>query len=236
MDIVSQMNVAGMVAGATPAVKAVLLLLAIMSVWSWTVIFRNLAAYAKSSSRLRAGAAAFESSASFGEAAGALDGESASPFVRQATLACREAQALSDGATSPSERVQAAQALEGRLELGAAMEVRGLSKGLGLLGVCGASSPFIGLFGTVWGIMHSFHQIGLAKSVTLMMVAPGISEALLATAAGLCVAIPAAIAHNAFSARLDALQDGMEVFAKGFKIRAAALYDCGCDAPGGRAS
>lgn len=223
MDTVSQMNVAGMVAGATPAVKAVLLLLAIMSVWSWTVIFRNLGAYARTSSRLRAGADAFESAPDFAQAAQTLDADSPSPFVRQAAEACREARTrLKAPGTPPAERSRIARALQARIKLGAAMEAKRLSQGLGLLGVCAASSPFIGLFGTVWGIMHSFHQIGLAKSVTLMMVAPGISEALLATAAGLCVAIPAAIAHNAFSARLDALEDGMEVFARRFEIRAAS--------------
>jgi biopolymer transport protein TolQ len=224
MDTVSQMDVAGMVAGATPTVKAVLLLLAVLSVWSWTVIFRNFAAYARASSRLRAGSDAFESAADFGQAALALDADSPSPFVRQAGQACREAQALFKApGMPPGERSLAARAFEGRLELGAAREAGALSRGLGLLGVCAVSSPFIGLFGTVWGIMNSFHQIGLSKSVTLMMVAPGISEALLATAAGLCVAIPAAIAHNAFSARLDALEDGMEVFAKSFKVRTASL-------------
>lgn len=84
-------------------------------------------------------------------------------------------------------------------------EIARLDKGLSTLATIGAVSPYIGLFGTVWGIMHSFHALGNVQQATLAMVAPGISEALIATAMGLFVAIPAVIAYNSYMAEIDRL-------------------------------
>ncbi len=84
-------------------------------------------------------------------------------------------------------------------------ELLQLRQGLSFLAVAGNSSPFIGLFGTVWGIMSAFHDIGLKGTATLATVAPGIAEALIATALGLFAAIPAAVAYNFFTARLERL-------------------------------
>ncbi|PIE88832.1 MAG: Tol-Pal system subunit TolQ, partial [Acidobacteria bacterium] len=80
----------------------------------------------------------------------------------------------------------------------------------------GAATPFIGLFGTVWGIMASFHDIGQRGSASLAVVAPGISEALIATAAGLAVAIPAVIFYNFYANKLEAAEGEMENFANDF--------------------
>ena len=81
-----------------------------------------------------------------------------------------------------------------------------LSKPLGWLATIGSTTPYIGLLGTVWGIMHAFISLGSAKNATLQMVAPGIAEALIATAFGLIAAIPAVIAYNRYSNRLDWLE------------------------------
>jgi biopolymer transport protein TolQ len=95
-------------------------------------------------------------------------------------------------------------------------EVQRLEKGLSLLATTGNSAPFIGLFGTVWGIMVSFQGIGLKGSATLAVVAPGISEALIATAAGLAAAIPAVVAYNHFTNRVRSLEADMSNFANDF--------------------
>ena len=84
------------------------------------------------------------------------------------------------------------------------------------LATAGSTSPFIGLFGTVVGIMNSFAQIGLQGSASLATVAPGMAEALVATAAGLLVAIPAVIAYNYFSTRVRSLSIEMDTFARDF--------------------
>ena len=91
-----------------------------------------------------------------------------------------------------------------------------LEKALGFLATTGNTAPFIGLFGTVWGIMESFHSIGLKGSANLAVVAPGISEALIATAAGLAAAIPAVVAFNYFTQRVASLRAEMDIFATDF--------------------
>jgi len=96
------------------------------------------------------------------------------------------------------------------------VELAGLNKTLPFLATTGNTAPFIGLFGTVWGIMNAFRGIGLRGSATLAVVAPGISEALIATAAGLAAAIPAVVAYNYFSNRLGVLETEMNNFSSDF--------------------
>lgn len=91
-------------------------------------------------------------------------------------------------------------------------EVERLEGGLALLATIGSTSPYVGLFGTVWGIMHAFIAIGNVKQASLAMVAPGIAEALIATAMGLFAAIPAVIAYNFFTARVDRLEGRYSTF------------------------
>jgi len=97
-----------------------------------------------------------------------------------------------------------------------AQKMTELSSRLSFLATTGSSTPFIGLFGTVWGIMASFHDIGQRGSASLAVVAPGISEALVATAAGLAVAIPAVIFYNVYSAKLDDIVGDTETFSTDF--------------------
>ncbi len=87
-----------------------------------------------------------------------------------------------------------------------------MERGVNFLATTGSSAPFIGLFGTVWGIMESFRQIGVMKSASLAVVAPGIAEALIATAAGLAAAIPAVIFYNYFLSRINIISNEMDNF------------------------
>lgn len=95
-------------------------------------------------------------------------------------------------------------------------KVNELGSNLPFLATTGSATPFIGLFGTVWGIMASFHDIGQRGSASLAVVAPGISEALVATAAGLAVAIPAVIFYNYFSTKLDEIDSEIANFSTDF--------------------
>ena len=106
-------------------------------------------------------------------------------------------------------RLRIAQALEGQV----AQEADRLAERLGFLATTGAVAPFVGLFGTVWGIMNSFFQIGMQQNSSLAVVAPGISEALFATAIGLFAAIPAVIAYNRFSAKVNSFEAHLQRFA-----------------------
>jgi len=95
-------------------------------------------------------------------------------------------------------------------------EITEMGKYLPFLATTGSAAPFIGLFGTVWGIMASFHDIGMRGSASLAVVAPGISEALIATAAGLAVAIPAVIFYNYFANKLTYIDGEMQNFSTDF--------------------
>jgi biopolymer transport protein TolQ len=91
-----------------------------------------------------------------------------------------------------------------------------LETNLSFLATVGSTSPYVGLFGTVWGIMHAFHALGNVKQATLALVAPGISEALVATAIGLFAAIPAVIAYNRYSYQVERLSNRYEEFMEEF--------------------
>ena len=114
------------------------------------------------------------------------------------------------------DREGARQRLAGVMDTAVAQEADGLAERLNFLATVGSVAPFVGLFGTVWGIMNSFFQIGAQQSSSLAVVAPGISEALFATAIGLFAAIPAVIAYNRFSHRVNMLEARMQRFADRF--------------------
>ena len=95
-------------------------------------------------------------------------------------------------------------------------EIDDLETHLSFLATVGSTSPYIGLFGTVWGIMTSFHQLANVNQATIAMVAPGISEALIATAMGLFAAIPAVLAYNRFSAKVEVFSNRYDTFVDEF--------------------
>ena len=119
------------------------------------------------------------------------------------------------GTVEPSVQVESAQRAM-RIEL--SRELDRLDEHLAFLATVGSTSPYIGLFGTVWGIMNSFMSLGNTKQATLAQVAPGIAEALIATAIGLFAAIPAVVAYNRFSTRLDRLTGRYELFVEEFVV------------------
>lgn len=102
------------------------------------------------------------------------------------------------------------------MQVARSRELEHLESGLGFLATTGSAAPFIGLFGTVWGIMNSFHGIAMSKNTSLVAVAPGIAEALFATAIGLFAAIPAVIAYNKFSIELSRFSNKLEDFSTEF--------------------
>jgi biopolymer transport protein ExbB/TolQ len=162
-----------MVISADPVVQAVIVLLAAASVWSWYIILTSILGL----SRLRA---ALKSRGGGG------------PFA-----AIWDTAGLAAGDGSPFERRQAAAA---RMKRRAQELLDGLQSALPNLAVIASVAPFLGLFGTVWGIMNSFINIAAKEDTSLAVVAPGIAEALIVTAIGLAVAIPAAFAYNRLSA------------------------------------
>jgi len=133
------------------------------------------------------------------------------PFARIAAAGIGELNQSTDGGLRDAEgtRQRVALAMEGQV----ATEADELANRLNFLATTGSVAPFVGLFGTVWGIMNSFFQIGSQQNASLAVVAPGISEALFATAIGLFAAIPAVIAYNRFSHRVNRYEARMQRFA-----------------------
>ena len=114
------------------------------------------------------------------------------------------------------DRAAARDRLGAAMDAAVAAEAESLAERLNFLATVASSAPFVGLFGTVWGIMNSFFQIGHAQNTSLGVVAPGISEALFATAIGLAAAIPAQIAYNRFTHRVDLLEGRLQRFSDRF--------------------
>ncbi|MBX3501199.1 MAG: tonB-system energizer ExbB [Alphaproteobacteria bacterium] len=183
----------GMFVGADIVVKAVMIGLAFASVVTWTVwlaksIELMLAKRAVAAALRRLGAAPSLPEAQLGL------GMDRSPIAALLRAATDEARLSGD---LPASGIK--QRIAGRLERIEAAAGRRMARGTGLLATIGSTAPFVGLFGTVWGIMNSFVGISKAQTTSLAVVAPGIAEALLATALGLVAAIPAVVIYNVFA-------------------------------------
>lgn len=201
-------------ARATLIVKIVMILLIAASAWCWAIIIDKWRQYRKA----RAQAARFDAAFWSGEPLDGLyqqiGGEGRSPseriFVAGMTeweRSHRDDGGLIAGATARIDR---------SMDVQIARESEALQKGLPVLATVGSTAPFVGLFGTVWGIMNAFIEIAEAQNTNLAVVAPGIAEALLATGLGLLAAIPAVIFYNKLSADSDRIIGGYEAFADEF--------------------
>jgi len=204
----------GLFARATLIVKLVILMLTMASFWSWGIIFQRLINYRAA----RRAAEVFDQSFWSGEPLDALfeqigtqpDGSSQKIFVAGMTewrRSHRDDGGLIAGAQARIDR---------SMDVAIAKESEGLLAGLPVLATVGSTAPFVGLFGTVWGIMNAFIEIAEQQNTNLAVVAPGIAEALLATGLGLLAAIPAVIFYNKLSADSDHIIAGYEAFADEF--------------------
>jgi biopolymer transport protein TolQ len=198
---------------ATILAKIVLLLLVAASVVSWAVIFAKRALLSgtrhsadKFEDRFWSGgnlADLYESARKNQEDQGlaAIFSAGYEEFTRQQTA----------GRTDPDDALAAVQR---QMRVAQVREIERLEGGLALLATIGSTSPYVGLFGTVWGIMNAFINIGAQKQASLATVAPGIAEALIATAMGLVAAIPAVIAYNFFTRNVESMENRYHTFAE----------------------
>ena len=193
-NVLHELSPWSMFMNADIVVQAVMIGLAFASVVTWTVFIAKLIELTWAQRRLRAGLAAIAESRSLAEAQMAVAGKT-NVLTSFLAAAMREAR-LSAGLGSDSGIKERAASSFGEI---ARAEARRVRLGMGALATIGATSPFVGLFGTVWGIMNSFIGISKSQTTNLAVVAPGIAEALLATAIGLVAAIPAVIIYNHFA-------------------------------------
>ena len=194
-------------------VQAVMAGLLLASVWVWTIIV----AFSLRIGRARRRCAQFEAEFWDARDIDAFHKEHGKRDVAAARVigaGLAEWRRSTRGARIDREGTR--QRLAQAMEMSVAKETDRLAERLNFLATVGAVAPFVGLFGTVWGIMNSFFMIGAQQNSSLAVVAPGISEALFATAIGLFAAIPAVIAYNRFSHRVNALESELHRFADRF--------------------
>jgi len=196
--------------------KTVLVILVLFSLASWSVIFgkwRELTAAARATERFLK---VFRKASRLSEVGNQIQKFRNSPLAPMFQAGHSELEAQLRSTHRPpgdaSLRVKSLEAITRSLERVRGAELERLHRALPLLATTASATPFIGLFGTVWGIMNTFHAIGATGSTSILTVAPGIAEALINTAAGLLAAIPAVVAYNHMLARVRSLNRRMEDF------------------------
>ncbi|PKN17600.1 MAG: protein TolQ [Deltaproteobacteria bacterium HGW-Deltaproteobacteria-6] len=210
----------GMILDAGLMVKFVLLILLVLSVISWTIIFLKFRYYRKIKAENEAFDSDYQRSSKLSELLPASKKYSCSTTAEVFRVGYTELTKMNKSAkdTARSEEISLSSIdnVQRALNRASNTEMTKLESALGFLATTGSASPFIGLFGTVWGIMETFKSIGARGSATLAVVAPGISEALIATAAGLAAAIPAVIFYNYFLNKSKVMVQEMDNFADEF--------------------
>jgi biopolymer transport protein TolQ len=213
LSIISMFLNAGLI------VKCVMLLLMIFSIGSWYIIFMKFILFKKVRQESDTFLENFWKSKNLAEAAKSAQKTPLSPESQIFITGFSELQKISKSKAASSDandtfemRLAGMDNLKRALEKAATTEAERLSRALNFLATAGSATPFIGLFGTVWGIMSSFQDIGQRGGASLAVVAPGISEALIATAAGLAVAIPSVIFYNHFTSQVTDFDNDMQRF------------------------
>ena len=207
--------------------QAVLAILVLLSVWSWAIILQKVLAYRAIERQTATFLDVFRRSSKFSEVQSVCPTLPASPLVGvfQAGYAELNAQfrvmgtsppAANPGAAAPRPTLKSLAAVDRALLRAAAVEVNKLEKRIPFLATIASAAPFIGLFGTVWGILITFQRIGVTGSTNLATVGPGIADALIATAAGLFAAIPAVMAYNHFTTKVKGFASDLDDFSLEF--------------------
>lgn len=214
-----ELNIFTMFLEAGPTIKAVILLLVVMSLYSWFIVFQKELLYRKVRRQSAEFVEKFWQCKNLSEASKTAKQWGLAPEAMIFRAAYQELQKI-NRSRSDEQRLEYRLAGMAPLKRAAARtqeaEISQLGRSLPFLASTGSASPFIGLFGTVWGIMTAFHEIGVRGSASLAVVAPGISEALVVTAMGLAVAIPAVVFYNYYTNRLAQIEDNSRAFATDF--------------------
>lgn len=199
---------------ATLTVQLVMLILIVASVWCWAIIINKIIQYR----RARAEAAVFDQAFWSGEPLDELfDKIGSDPVGSSEKIFASGMLEWRRSHRQDGELIAGAQQrIDRSMDVAIAKEAETMNRGLNVLATVGSTAPFIGLFGTVFGIKNSFEQIAISQNTNLAVVAPGIAEALLATGLGLMAAIPAVVFYNKLQADSDRIVGGYEAFADEF--------------------
>ena len=210
--------------------RVILGLLLILSVFSWALIFQKYSQFRGLEGKTAKFFQMFRSGRALSEPNTLRAGAGGTPLVSVYAAGYRELESQIGGAGSRGggvavSRLRNANAVAVEMQVAAGDEVRRLEKGMSTLATIASVSPFIGLFGTVWGVMDAFAGLGDVGAASLRAVAPGIAEALVTTAAGLAAAIPALIAYNYYLQSIRSLASRMNDFAAEFVAKVETLYN-----------
>lgn len=200
-------------------VKSVIIMLLLASFWSWAIIFEKTMKFGAVKTKAKRFEHEFWSSDALDRLHEKVKQRANHPMAQIFVAAMDEwfrSRIKDISAANMAARLSLKERIGQIMHVTRNREIDQLESGLGFLATVGTSAPFIGLFGTVWGIMNSFQSIAASKNTSLAVVAPGIAEALFATAIGLFAAIPAVIAYNKFSGELDKFDGKMEDFSVEF--------------------
>jgi biopolymer transport protein TolQ len=198
-------------------VKAVILILILASIWSWAIIFEKVVRMRWLTRRAGRFEDAFWSGGSLDELYDQVGQRPNDPMSAVFSAAMREwPRSLSCRVSGGSVTGSLQERIDRVMHVTVGREMERLERYMAFLASVGSTAPFIGLFGTVWGIMNSFQSIAASKQTTLAVVAPGIAEALFATALGLVAAIPAVVAYNKLSNDLNRYAGRLEAFSGEF--------------------
>lgn len=211
----SEVSVWYLVSNAGVLVQLVMLLLALASVISWALIFQRYQVFRKAKQSQIAFEERFWSGMDLGQLYREVNADP-TPFSGMEAVFRSGFKEFSRLRQQSRDADAVMEGTQRAMRVAFSREQERLETHLPFLATVGSTSPYIGLFGTVWGIMNSFRGLAQVQQATLATVAPGISEALIATAMGLFAAIPAVIAYNRFSAMSDALLKNYETFAEEF--------------------
>jgi len=201
---------------ATLVAQMVLALLLVMSISSWAIIIHKWITLSRARRLAQEGLMRFTNARDLREAVLSLGGDSSSPLYHVAQQGVAEFNRLKE--TGNSGEV-VADNVRRALRQGVTEAMSRLSASVSFLATTANTAPFIGLLGTVWGIMHSFQQIAQMRTASIVAVAPGIAEALIATAVGLFVAIPATVGYNSFLNMMRTIEGDLMNFAGVFQNR-----------------
>ena len=195
-------------------VKIVILILLLSSIWSWTIIFSKYTNLKSILMETEDFEEKFYSSETLSKLSKRIGGQPTHPMEAVFFAAMVYFDRIKTGFSNKNFDFKKSfcENVKKEMEIVINKELTGLENGLNFLASGGSTAPFIGLFGTVWGIMNSFTAIGISQNTSLAVVAPGIAEALFATALGLVAAIPAVLFFNKFNNMLEILNNKLEVF------------------------
>jgi biopolymer transport protein TolQ len=197
--------------------RIVLLILLFFSVLSWAIIFRKHQSFKAARRDSREFLRVFRSSKKLSDIRASCQALKASPLVEVFLAGYREIENQATMSENPGKpRIRSLEAVQRSLQIASSAELTRMEQWLSWLATTGSVTPFIGLFGTVWGIIDAFRGLGAAGTASLRSVAPGISEALITTAAGLFAAIPAVMAYNQFVQRIKEFGAMMDDFSLEF--------------------